>query len=287
MALNEWDKTTKLIEACQKVLSREWPVTIRQLFYRMIGMEGITNDSKSYKLISRVITKARRDQRCAREWICDRTRPTYEPNVWSNPRDYAEAVKRGYRRDYWQSQPYHLEIWSEKDTITGSIEDLANELGLTVRVARGFNSETRVYEIAKILADTGKRNVVLFLGDHDASGRDIERDWKKRLLQNGSGPFNLRRLAIHPEDIKKFDLPPQRVKFTDSRALKFIDKYGQQCVELDALPPTELRRRIRESVEGLLDRRAWDRAIEVEKVELQNIIETVGAWPTLNTAAGT
>ena len=123
---------------------------------------------------------------------------------------------------------------------------------------------------------------MFFLGDHDASGRDIERDWKKRLLDNGSGPFELRRLAIHPEDIAKFNLPPQRVKSTDSRARKFIKKYGQQCVELDALPPTELRRRIRESVEALLDRKAWDRAIAVEKVEIQNIIETVSKWPTLN-----
>jgi len=281
MALNEWQKTTKLIEAGLKILSAELPVTIRQLFYQMIGIAGIVNDAKSYKLISRVMTKARRDGRCPREWICDRTRPTYEPSVWSNPREYAEAVKQGYRRDYWQSQTYHLEIWCEKDTVTGSIQDLTDELGLTVRVGRGFNSETRVYEIAQILAETGKPNVVLFLGDHDASGRDIERDWRKRLLDNGSGPFELRRVAIHAEDIVKFKLPPQRVKSSDSRATKFIQKYGQHCVELDALPPTELRRRIREAVERYLDRRAWDRAIAVEKVELQNIIETVGQWPTL------
>jgi hypothetical protein len=281
MALNEWQKTTNIIKASLRVLSAEWPVTIRQLFYRMIGVAGIVNDARSYKLLSRVMTKARRDGRCPREWICDRTRPTYEPSVWKNPREYAEAVKQGYRRDYWQSQPYHLEIWSEKDTVTGSIQDLTNELGITVRVGRGFNSETRVFEIAQILAQTGKPNVVLFLGDHDASGRDIERDWKKRLLDNGSRPFELRRVAIHAGDIKKFKLPPQRVKSNDSRASKFIQKYGEQCVELDALPPTELRRRLRAVVEGYLDRMAWDRAIAVEKVELKNIVETVSQWPTL------
>src|SRR2546428_1126981 len=116
----------------------------------MIGLEGVANDTNSYKLISRVMTKARRDQRCPRDWICDRTRPTYEPSVWTNPRQYAEAVKQGYRRDYWQSQPYHVEIWCEKDTVTGSIQDLTDELGITVRVGRGFNSETRVYEIAQM-----------------------------------------------------------------------------------------------------------------------------------------
>lgn len=284
MARNEWRKTTALITAALPILSIQWPVTIRQLFYRMIGVEGIVNDAASYKLISRIMTKARRDGRCPREWICDRTRPTYEPSVWSNPREYADAVKCGYRRDYWQGQTCHIEIWCEKDTVTGSIQPITDELGISVRVGRGFNSETRVYEIAQIFKNTGKRNIVLFLGDHDASGRDIERDWRKRLVENGSGPFELRRLAIHQEDIAKFNLPPQRVKFSDSRAHQFIKRYGNQCVELDALPPTELRRRIREAVEGLLDKTAWDRAVAVEQVEIQSIVETVSKWPTLDSA---
>jgi hypothetical protein len=282
MARNEWAKTTALIEVALVILLKEWPVTVRQLFYRLIGVTGIVNNAKSYKHISRVMTKARRDGRCPREWICDRTRPTYEPSVWRSPRQYAEAIKVGYRRDYWQGQPYHVEIWCEKDTVTGSIHQLANELGVCIRVGRGFNSETRVYEIAQILADTGKPNIVFFLGDHDASGRDIERDWKKRLIDNGSGPFELRRLAIHQEDITNFNLPPQQVKTSDSRARKFIKKYGRQCVELDALPATELRRRIREAVESLLDRTAWDRAVAVEQVEIRSIVETVSKWPGLN-----
>lgn len=282
MARNEWEKTTALIKVALLILSKEWPVTIRQLFYRLIGLGEIINDAKSYKLISRIMTKARRDGRCPREWICDRTRPTYEPSVWSNPKEYAEAVKRGYRRDYWQGQPYHVEIWCEKDTVTGSIQQLTDDLGISVRVGRGFNSETRVYETAQILAATGKRNVVFFLGDHDASGRDIERDWQKRLVDNGSGPFELRRLAIHKEDITNFNLPPQQVKTSDSRAPNFIKRYGEQCVELDALPAPELRRRIRKAVESLLDKTAWDRAVAVEQVEIRSIVETVSKWPGLN-----
>ena len=210
--------------------------------------------------------------------VCDRTRPTYEPNVWRDPQDYAEAIKCGYRRDYWQGQPYHVELWSEKDTVLGSIQELTDAFGITVRVGRGFTSETRVWEIANIISKTGKQNVVLFLGDHDPSGHDIERDWQSRLLRNGSGPFQLRRLAINQVDIQKFQLPPQRVKASDTRSRGFVKKFGSQCVELDALPPAELRDRIRHAIESLQDKLAWDRAVEVEQVELDCIVETVSKW---------
>jgi hypothetical protein len=94
--------------------------------------------------------------------------------------------------------------------------------------------------------------------------------------------FQLKRLAIHKSDIRKFNLPPQRVKDTDSRAPKFREKYGTDTVELDALPPTELRRRIREAIEGKMDRQQWERAIAVESVEIRSIIETVSQWPGLS-----
>ena len=94
--------------------------------------------------------------------------------------------------------------------------------------------------------------------------------------------FTLKRLAIFAGDIKKFNLPPLRVKMTDSRANGFLRKYSNACVELDALPPVELRRRIRDGVEQLLDKNLWSRAIEVECVELASIRDTVARWPRSN-----
>ena len=279
MAKGEWKGITDLIDAAFAILSEQQPMTIRQLFYRLIGVGPLGNNQASYRKVSRMMTKARRDDRIPWEWIADRTRPIYRPNVWKNPQEYAEAVSRSYRRDYWESQPCYIEIWCEKDTVIGSIQDLADELGITVRVGRGFNSETRAHEIAQILGDSDKPNIVFFLGDHDASGVDIERDLKKRVLTHGSGDFVLRRLAIHKQDIAIFDLPPQRVKQSDPRAVAFLRKHGTECVELDALPPNELRLRIREEVEALLDMAAWNKAINVEKAEKESIVKIVSAMP--------
>jgi hypothetical protein len=171
-------------------------------------------------------------------------------------------------------------VWVEKDAIIGSIEGLAvGELGVTVRVGRGFMSATRCHEIAERFDDIGdsKEIYVFYLGDHDPSGRCIEMELYERVVRYGTSfsSFNMRRLAIHESDIRAFNLPPLRVKMTDSRAKTFKRQYGSKCVELDALPPTELRRRIKDAVECLIDWDVWNRAITVEEAEKTSIEQIV------------
>src|SRR5215469_3743039 len=78
---------------------------------------------------------------------------------------------------------------------------------------------------------------VLFLGDHDPSGQDIQRDIYRRAQAASGKEFKMIRLAIHPEDIRRFNLPPQKIKTSDSRSAGFQQKFGAkaQTVELDAL----------------------------------------------------
>ena len=224
------------------------------------------------------MTKARNDGRIEFRWMVDRSRPEYRPNVFDDAQEYAEVMKDGYRKDYWQLQPQRVEVWTEKDAIIGSIEKLTSDLGITVRVTRGFMSTTKIYEISKFIRRSEKPMTVFYLGDHDASGRAIETDLGDRIRSYGA-KLTIKRLAIHASDIAKFKLPPLRVKESDSRAAGFLRRYSNKCVELDALPPTELRRRIEEAVTAMLDRELWDRAVMVEKAELASIQEIVARWP--------
>jgi hypothetical protein len=272
MAKAEWQATTRFIEQALEVLEREEPMTIRQLFYRLVSARVIENTLSGYRRVSWTLTKIRKDGRCPFDWIVDRSRPEYTPSVWEDAKEYLTMCKVGYRKDYWHDQPKYVEVWVEKDAIVGAIEPVTDELGVPIRVGRGFLSTTRVAEIAKMLARVGKGKHIFYLGDHDPSGQCIEQEVKGRILSLGSKPFKLVRLAIHPEDITKFDLPPLRVKDSDSRTAKFTAKYGSECVELDALPPAELRRRLRAAIEALLDVEKWDRAALVEKVESASIM---------------
>jgi hypothetical protein len=278
MAQGEWHETTQLIRAALAIVEEQRPMTIRQLFYALVVRELILNTQAHYKRVSRIMTKARDDGRCPWEFIVDRSRMIYSPSVWADPAGYAQMVQRSYRKDYWAMQPEYCEVWVEKDAVIGSISDLCDELGVTIRPFKGFNSTTKIHEAAECLSGITKPITIFYCGDHDASGRCIDIEGADRVLSYGSGKFRLKRLAIQKSDIRKFSLPPQRVKDTDSRARAFREKFGDETVELDALPPNELRRRIHAAVESKLDRQKWNRAVQVEQVEVQSIVESVSRW---------
>lgn len=281
MAKGEWVATTRIIDAAAEILAAEYPMTLRQCFYRLVSKGIIENTRKDYQTLSRILTKARGDGRIEYEWLTDRSRPTYSPSVFKDPSDYADTIKRAYRKDYWHSQPNYVEIWAEKDSIIGSIEPVTNELGLTVRVGRGFLSTTRTHEIGSHFSRSEKPIHVFYLGDFDPSGVEIEEDAKQRVLSQGFTSFKMERLAIHKADIDLFDLPPLRVKDSDSRSSMFEIKHGSECVELDALPVEELRKRIQEAVGYLIDWDLWNRAVAVEKVELNSILSSMETWNNL------
>ena len=122
MARGRWTATTELVERAEQILSAEQPMTIRQLFYRLVSVQALENSGPEYKKLSRVMTAARECGQVPFEWIVDRSRPTYTPNVFDNLKDGLMALRNCYRKDYWQDQPAHVEIWTEKDAIIGSIE---------------------------------------------------------------------------------------------------------------------------------------------------------------------
>ncbi len=276
MAQGRWLTTRKLTESARRTLQAEQPMTVRQCFYRLVSNRTLSNSRADYCKLSRVLTKARELGEVPFDWIVDRSRPTYSVNAFDELADGLRALRDQYRRDYWQDQPYHVEVWCEKDAVVGSIQPVTDKLGVAIHVCRGFTSTTRAHEIAERFLRVAKPIYVFYLGDHDPSGREIEHDICRRA--QGDPPsvwFTLTRLAIHERDIGDFRLPPLRVKESDSRAARFKHLYGTGCVELDALPPEELRRRVASAIEQLIDRDVWQRALRVEAAEMESIASIV------------
>jgi hypothetical protein len=283
MARGEWQSTTELVNAAIQILMVESPMTIRQLFYRLVSAAVIGNCLRDYQRVSKAMTKARDDGRVDYDWIVDRSRATYRPGSYKNLADFGKALENAckqYRMDYWQDQPSYVEIWCEKDAVTGSIDEVRRQYGVTVEAQRGFNSTTNVHNVAQRLLDKkseGKHLHVLYVGDWDPSGEEIQADVERRVKpwQYTANAcvnlfdFHLYRVAIFKDDIRTFNLPPLRVKTADSRAAKFLRRHGDYAVELDALPPTELRARLRRAIEKVIDHSAWDRALMVEEGQRQ------------------
>jgi hypothetical protein len=286
-------KTVELIRYAHRLLEDDNPQTLRQLHYAIFSRSEIPyqNNQADYKRLSRATSVARRSYRAwelatgsagapplaaiPSEWMVDETRQPETVSVWQDAIGYVETVKHAYRRDNWQTQANYCEIWSEKATIMGAIRPIANRLGVTLRVCHGFGSTGMESQVGRMFEDIHKPITVFFRGDHDPSGHIIEEDIHRR-VQTASGlDFQMSRLAIHRADISLFQLPPQTIKLTDSRAASFQERFGADAatVELDALPAAELPRRVESAVKGLIDGDIWDRQLAVQEMECKCIAE--------------
>jgi hypothetical protein len=104
---------------------------------------------------------------------------------------------------------------------------------------------------------------IIHFGDHDPSGIDMSRDIEDR-LHIFNAEFEFKRIALNMDQIEEHEPPPNPAKTTDSRFASYIDRYGDESWELDALEPAVLADLVRTAVEEVLNRTRWDRAVREE-----------------------
>jgi hypothetical protein len=290
-------KNAGLADKAVEILERERPMTLRQLFYRLVSAGVIANAPKEYKRLGGVATRLREEGVVPFAWIVDHVRSTLKPSSWSGLADFGDAVRRSYRKDFWSGLDHCVEVFVEKDAVAGAIQPVTHEYDVRLHVCRGYASLSFVGEIAEQWKRIGKPVFAYYVGDFDPSGFDIERDLAEKLerysgrefrsVDDDPGPnaFNWERLAVVGEDFDDHNLIrlPLKTKkggaYSDNRAAGFIREHGQDCAEVDALPPTELRFRVREAVEGHIDQEHWARLQNAERAEQATLEAFVKGWP--------
>ena len=189
--------------------------------------------------------------------------------MWSGLSDFAETCRRAYRRDVWETQPDYLEIWLEKDALSGIFEDVLDPYGVTLNVGRGYDGWDSIHNAAERYVD--RAVTVLYFGDFDPSGEDMVRSLIKRLEDQGAQP-EIIKCALTREDIRRYKLPPDFAKKTDTRTAAFIVKHGDIAVELDALPPDVLRDRLKEEVMKRMDLKELQKIKALETKERAELV---------------
>ena len=276
-------KTIELIELAKKILAAEHPMTVRQVYYQLFSCHAIENTRSAYGGVCRALVDARLDSAIPWEHIEDRLRRPRHVAMWDGLADFGDFMRRVYRRDVWKTQPGVLEAWLEKDALSGIFEEVLEPYGVTLNVGRGYDGWSSIHEAAERYGagdgSDGRPPVsVIYFGDHDPSGEDMQRSLGERLARLGSHP-TIERVAILAEDIERYNLPPDFTKKTDTRARNFIETYGDQAVELDALPPAVLRQRLTEAVEARMDLGALEAVRRKEKANLRRLDRALVAVP--------
>src|SRR6478736_2780146 len=180
-----------LIEAMRTAAKAAQPLTGRGIGYKLFTAGLIPSmERKEMQRVYRLLKEGRERGDIPWEWIVDETRELERVSTWDNPAQYARAVARSYRRDFWNQQPVRVEVWSEKGTIRGVLKPVLDHYAVGFRVMHGFTSATAVNDVAE--DDDGRDLVVLYIGDFDPSGLFMsECDLPQRLAEYGGDHVEL------------------------------------------------------------------------------------------------
>lgn len=267
-------KTWQIIEAAHEILSQHNPMTVRQVYYRLVSRQVIKNNRSQYQAVSKALVEARKEGLVPWEWIEDRLRRPRHVSMWQNLSNFAETAQRAYRKNVWETQPYYLEAWLEKDALSGIFEEVLRPFGVTLNVGRGYDGWDSLCKAADRYGD-GEGVAVLYFGDFDPSGEDMVRSLRERLAFFGAKP-EITKLALIYEDIELYQLPPDFTKTTDSRSAAFVERWGDVAVELDALPVGVLTERLRMEVKARLDMDALEACWEAERRDRERFASMLG-----------
>ena len=251
-----------------------YSLTLRQLYYQFVARDLIPNTERSYKRLGNIINDARLAGYLDWSAIEDRTRNLVSNPHWDSPRDLIEACRDQFRIDLWADQPYRVEVWIEKEALTGVIESTCTELDVPYFACRGYVSQSEQWRAFH--RSLRHQLVVLHLGDHDPSGIDMTRDNDERLNELFGGNATIVRIALNMDQIDEYAPPPNPAKVTDSRFESYLREYGGESWELDALEPSVINQLITDHVAEYRDDDIWARSIarqEEGRETLQRIVD--------------
>lgn len=280
MAKLDWDAI--VAESARIVSSYSTGVTLRQLFYRLVSAQILPNTQNSYKGLSRYTARARREG-----WfpdLIDRNRSIHRYRTFEAPDEALQWLKDIYRRPRDEGQEWTIVLGVEKSGIVEQLTAWFADYGVAIVALGGYASQSYIDEIAQDVESQGRPAVFIYAGDFDASGEDIERDFLERTDCWGEQ----RRIALMPQQVIDYNLPPLPGKDTDSRAAGFTARHGQLMqVELDALDPNDLQRLYEEAFFEYWDpdihQRSLDREEREEKqLKAGDVVLPIGAARTIS-----
>ncbi len=279
-------KYAELVKAVNEVLAQyRMKLTLRQVYYRLVAKNLIPNTPTSYKGLSKQLVKAREDGDVNGNRIEDRGRKVQgEGDLgYESVEDFVKSMVKAlrncgqyYSRLMWANQPKKVLVALEKDALSRLFVETANRYRVQVYATRGYSSYTFLNDMAQDF-DGKKENVVLYFGDFDPSGRDIERDLEDRLIRYGAGKFEIRRIALTEDQIREYNLPPMP---EDADTLAKLErdprtaKYGMEfAVELDAIEPPVLQGLIENAILGEIKEDIWNQTAQEAEEQKAECVE--------------
>jgi len=253
------------------------PLTIRQIFYRLVGAHDYPKTENDYKRLCRMLNRARRAELISMEYIRDDGGTEIKDSVWAGADAFVHDVQawaEEFKLDRQSGQRVRLVVMCEAAGMAPQLAQVANPYGIPVLASGGFDSVTFKHNFARDYASEEEPVEVLHIGDHDPSGVHIFKSLEEDVIAFGDelgGEINFTRLAVTPEQIRQYHLPTAPPKPTDRRSFD-----GQTC-QAEALPPDVMAQVLRTAITERINQRQYQRLLREEKVARAALIGRLGA----------
>lgn len=282
--LDDYNPTSKiraLLDQVDEVLyeyEQQLPVTIRQIFYALVGRHGYPKDENAYKRLCEHLGNARRAKRIPFGAIRDDGIVTVAQTHYAGLEDFHDDTgrrARRYRRDRQAGQPQYVELWCEAGGMLHQLDRVAERYSVPVYSAGGFSSLTGNYAIAERALEREVPTVLLHVGDFDPSGESIFAAMSEdaaafvradRVIHN----LEIRpvRVALTAEQVAEHDLPTAPAKRSDRRSNGWR---GRTC-QLEALPPDMLAEIVENAIVNEIDVGCYERVLEREMADRAELL---------------
>jgi hypothetical protein len=250
------------------------PMTVRQVFYRLVGEYGYDKTELAYKRLAELLVKARRSQLIGFSSIRDDGTVEKGGDGWLSRESFWQTIRHTadhFRLDRQGGQPQRIEVWCEAAGMAPMLAQMTHEWSVPVYSTGGFSSVTVTYETAQRYL-TGRPTVMLHVGDYDPSGESIFTSMTDDITSFLYGhhcydQFTPVRVALTQEQVDEHDLPTAPPKRSDSRSANW---YGE-TTQAEALPPDLLAQIIQDAVREYIDEDVLAETLDQEATDVREI----------------
>ena len=271
--------TLDLLEQVAHVLaeySDHLPLTLRQVFYRLVAEHGFDKTERSYERLLDAMGNARRAGIIPFDSIRDDGITDVSPNAFDGKDHFLEVVQGAasrFRLNRQVGQAATIEVWCEAAGMVPQLVRVADPYGISVYSSSGFPSITAKHQAAIRVRDEGAV-IFLHIGDHDPSGVHVFSSFEEDVTAwvDSLGGFGLfERVAVTPAQVEAYDLATAPAKKTDRRSFD-----GETC-QAEALGPDILAAILTTAIESHFDLTAYRETLRVEDEQRAELMVEVDA----------
>ena len=268
-------------EIIEEYQAQGFILTLRQLYYQFVARGYVNNTMNEYNRLGSIINDARLAGFIDWDTIEDRTRSRVKNLHLTDPSHAVKLITNQYGIDMWSNQEARVEVWIEKEALTGVIQNVCEDLDVPYFACRGYVSQSEQYAAGIRARERYKSSsqwtVILHFGDHDPSGIDMTRDNydRLRMFAGYHAAPEVRRMALNMDQVEEYDPPPNPAKQTDSRFADYQAEHGEYSWELDALEPSVINDLIRSEVDELRDPDLWQARQDQKEVDVAKLREVI------------